>query len=281
MPPPPPHFFRSLFAGSAFAYILEEREAHRQKAKLDEAVQRLQLEAKITTGRADPPGHAALRARLLDKLLLQQARLAALHPRAVSSSSSSAAAGGRGGALDARTTDSLAAGAVDPRLDLDAAFTSLSTSDIVDVLIGVKEEFGGSGAGAAANEGVAVGGGGGGGGGGSSKGSGATNDLFTSPSFASGRVFSFATMDAVVSEAHFSPSAVGVVKSLVRAGRSGALVLLPVSEALVLLQLAGTGLGGAGGVGPKRIARARAAAAAGAAANAASPLPLPNLPKSY
>ncbi len=70
------------------------------------------------------------------------------------------------------------------------------------------------------------------------------------------------------------------MKGLVRAGRSGALALLPVSEAAVLLQLAA-----AGGRG---VARARAAAAAAAAArgggsaSASAPPPAPALaPRRY
>jgi hypothetical protein len=162
---------------AAFAYILEEREAARQRGAVDAAMAALEAEGRVAAGaRREAPPMAALRARLLGKLASQAARLAALHGAA-----RGAAARGDG-AIDARATDGLASGAADPRAELDSAFSALSTADIVDVLIGVKEEFGG----------------GGGGGGGASKGSGATNDLFTSPAFAAGRVFSFATMDSVV-----------------------------------------------------------------------------------
>jgi hypothetical protein len=91
----------------------------------------------------------------------------------------------------------------DQDADLDRlAESGLSNSAIVDVLVGVREDFG-SAAGGIANEGASfgsAGGGGGGGGGGASKGSGATNDLFAAPAFAAGRVFSFTVMDAVICE---------------------------------------------------------------------------------
>ncbi len=75
-------------------------------------------------------------------------------------------------------------------------------------------------------------------------------------------------------EAFFSPSVIGVVKGLVRAGRSGTLALLPLTEAHVLLHLAA-----GGGVG---VARARAAAAAAAAAaRGSAPAPAALVPKRY
>ena len=162
---------------STFAYILEEREAMAQKAKLDDIISRLQVEARLGGGGSSQQD------RLLQKLLVQQARLQRLYPPRRSGGSGASASSD---ALNARTTDGLAAGSRDASADLDSAFSAMSTSDIVDVIVGVREEFGGA-AGAAANEGVGFGGGGGGGSGGASKGSGATNDLFTSPAFAAGR----------------------------------------------------------------------------------------------
>lgn len=210
---------------AAFAYILEERDATLQRASLDEAIASLER-----------VGATASRTTLLRKLVEQQSRLRAMAPRR---GRVGGVAAGAGGALDARAADALSRGRLDDTSALDAAFTSITTSDIVDVLTGVKEDFGGGGAGAIANDGAGFGGAGGGGGaGGASKGSGATNDLFTSPAFAAGRVFAFATLDAVVTEALFEPHTIGIVKALVRAARSGRLVLLPVADAVALLRVA-------------------------------------------
>ena len=214
---------------------------------------------------------STLNSRLLQKLLVQQARLHLLHPPRRNPGVVGGASGGGGaGELNSRATDALAAGVRDPSSDLDAAFSTLSTSDIVDVIVGVREDFGGA-AGAAANEGVGFGGGGGGGGGGS-KGSGATNDLFTSPAFAAGRVFSFATMDAIITEAHFDSYVVGLVKALVACARKQSLAMLPVRDAWVLLRAAALchGRQRGGGADPSASATASALAAASAAIGDAS-----------
>jgi len=156
------------------------------------------------------------------------------------------------------------------------AETGLSNSAIVDVLVGVREEFG-------AASGLSPGGdGGASAGAGASKGSGATNDLFGSPAFAGGRVFSFNTLDSIVCEALFDGCVVGVVKQLVRAARRQRLVALPMTEALVMARLLAPGAS-PDDVTPAAIAATRAAylaelaagvigAARGAAADAHAPL---------
>ena len=87
------------------------------------------MEARVAEGgRSEAPRIAALRTRLLSKLLAQQARLA--HLQGVGGGRGGGAAPGGSplrGAFDARATDSLAAGAADPRADLDAAFSALTT----------------------------------------------------------------------------------------------------------------------------------------------------------
>jgi hypothetical protein len=202
--------------------------------------------------------------RLLAKLLRQQARLRALHPQTRVPRSLASAAGGvaaaSSGRIDMGAADGLAAGRrMDLDGELDAAFSNITNAAIVDVLVGVREDFGAA-ASAAATEGASFStGGGGGGGGGGSKGSGATNDLYTSPAFAAGRVFSFATMDSIITEARFEPYIVPVIKQLVRAARKQRLVMLPVPEAIVMARLAAAAGGSRGALTPSAVAAARTA----------------------
>lgn len=140
------------------------------------------------------------------------------------------------------------------------AETGLSNTAIVDVLVGVREDF--SATTAAANDGAAFSlGGATAGSGGASKGSGATNDLFASPAFAAGRVFAFNTLDAIVCEAHFDGSIVGVVKQLIRAARRQRFVAIPMTEAIIMARLAATSntsaFGGPGSVTPHLISTMR------------------------
>jgi hypothetical protein len=136
------------------------------------------------------------------------------------------------------------------------AESGLTNSAIVDVLVGVREDFGA--ASAVANDGAAISFGGAGAAGGTSKGSGATNDLFASPAFAAGRVFSFNTLDAVICEAHFDGSIVGVVKQLVRAARRQRFVAIPMTEAVIMARLAAPGTPfGAGSVTPQVVGALR------------------------
>lgn len=234
---------------SAFAFILEERETARQRQKLDDAVRKLETESGLLATAFLQPNYALTipdtpTTRLLGKLIRQQARLRALQaaqyrlfhggrvPVSLTRSSST------GTTLDSRTTDGLQAGRhMDLDGEIDVAFSNITNAAIVDVLVGVREDFG-SNASMAANDGASFSTGGGGGGGGSSKGSGATNDLYTSPAFAAGRVFSFATMDSIITEARFEPYIVSIVKQLVRAARRQRLVLLPVPDAIVMARLA-------------------------------------------
>jgi len=212
---------------SAFAYILEEREATRQRVKLDDAIK--QLEAKRDT---ENSGETQL---LLRKLYQQQARLRALLKQRFKFNGLKATGAG---SIDSATADALGVSSghgLDA--DIDVAFSNLSNAAIVDALVGVREDFS-SAASGAANDGASFATGAGGGGqGGASKGSGATNDLYTSPAFAGGRVFSFATMDSIVTEARFEPYIVSVVKQLVRAARKQRLVMIPVTEAVVMCRL--------------------------------------------
>ena len=234
----------------------------KQQARLDEVIARLQVEAGLGGPGSSGSGSAGGRqqhSRLLQKLLTQQARLQLLHPPRRGGGAGGAWSGGDS-AINSRATDGLAGGSRDGGGDFEAAFSSLSTSDIVDVIVGVREDFGSSGAAAAANDGVGFGGGSGGGGGGASKGSGATNDLFTSPAFAAGRVFSFATMDAIVTEAHFDAYTIGLVKTLVACARRGRLAMLPVKDAWVLWLAA------------QQLHSAAAAAGASASARASAPI---------
>lgn len=241
---------------SAFSYVLEEREAARMRMKLDDAIRQVEQEAHITaaalmSATVPSKAFATPAAYLLAKLVRQQVRLRTLHPtsripRALmphttgrnGAAASAAASAGTG--LDARATDGLGGGRhMDIDGDIDVAFSGLTNAAIVDVLVGVKEDF--SSVSAAATEGASFSSGGGSGAGGSSKGSGATNDLYTSPAFASGRVFSFATVDSIITEARFEPYITQVVKGLIRAARRGRLMLIPVAEAIVMCRLAAAG----------------------------------------
>lgn len=173
----------------------------------------------------------------------------AMEQRGSSSSSSSAAA----------AAAAAAGGITDADLE-QLAERGLSTNAIVDVLVGVREDFGS--AAAAASDGASISLGGGGGSGGASKGSGATNDLFGAPAYAAGRVFTFNTLDAVICEAHFDGSVVGVVKQLVRAARRQRFVAIPLTEALIMARLVAPGHAGAtaaGTVSPSAIAAMREA----------------------
>jgi len=233
---------------SAFAFILEERETARQRQKLDDAVRKLETEtgvlssaffqSNIGNGSSIPDTPAT---RLLGKLIRQQVRLRSLQAaqyRLFHGGRIPVALGRPNNTLDSRTTDGLQAGRhLDLDGEIDVAFSNLTNAAIVDVLVGVREDFGNT-ASMAANDGASFSTGGGGGGGGSSKGSGATNDLYTSPAFAAGRVFSFATMDSIITEARFEPYIVSIVKQLVRAARRQRLVLLPVPDAVVMARLA-------------------------------------------
>jgi len=214
---------------SAFAYILEEREATRQRVKLDDAIK--QLEAKRDND-TENRGETQL---LLRKLYQQQARLRALLKQRFKFNGLRAIGAG---SIDSATADALGVSAgTGLDADIDVAFSNLSNAAIVDALVGVREDFGAAASGAA-NDGASFSTGSGGGGqGGASKGSGATNDLYTSPAFAGGRVFSFATMDSIVAEARFEPYIVSVVKQLVRAARKQRLVMIPVTEAVVMCRL--------------------------------------------
>jgi len=199
----------------AFAHILEEREAGRQRAQLDEAIRKLQSEQGVSLGNGTAASGSPASARLLAKLLRQQARLRALHGQP-SPGGRGRAAGGTLSALDTRSAESMslaAGGRVGGEREVEASYSGLSSTAIVDVLVGVREDFN-AGAGAAGSEGAGFGGGAGGAAGGSSKGSGATADLFSSPAFASGRVFSFATLDSIITEAHFAPYMVPLVKQV-------------------------------------------------------------------
>lgn len=265
----------------AFIYILEEREANRQRAKLDAAIRRLSAENEIrsagstaitTVDANDEASMAAWKTRvLLLKLQKQQARLRAmmagsafglgfvraLDPASTTSAASSRSpaimrapsseamgAGAAGGALAnaAAQLDSTGGGGVGDA-DLDVMTDSgLSASAIVDVIVGVREEFGAS---AAANDGASFSmGAGASGAGGSSKGSGATNDLFGTPAWAAGRVFTGNTLDSVVLETFFSSCVVGVTKQLLRAARKQRMLALPMTEALTLAQLSIMAAGG-------------------------------------
>lgn len=231
---------------AAFAYILEEREAVRLRQQLDDAVRHLQVDkgvALAASGSGAKGVGSAASSRLLAKLLRQQARLRALHSRVGVPRGLSRAGGGGQSAhnvIDSSAADAMggAGGKMHLEVELEGAFSNLNSSAIVDVLVGVREDFGS--ASAAANDGASFNSGSSGPSGGSSKGSGATSDLFSSPAFASGRVFSFATLDSVITEAHFSPYIVGVVKQLVRAARRSRLFMLPVAEAVIMARIAAT-----------------------------------------
>lgn len=150
-----------------------------------------------------------------------------------------------------------------------------STADIVDVLVGVREDFSaaaGEGGSASSSGGLGAGSGVGAG---ASKGSGATSDLFSSPAFASGRVFSFATLDGLLTEAHFAPHTVPVIKQLIRAARLHRLFLLPVADAVTMARVAASVNRHAGArdarapvIAAAALERARAAVASEAAARA-------------
>jgi voltage-gated potassium channel len=212
---------------AAFAYILEEREATRQRVRLDDAIKQLEAKRDI-----ENTGETQL---LLRKLYQQQARLRALLKQRFKFNGLKSVGTG---SIDSATADALgvsSGGGLDS--DIDVAFSNLSNAAIVDALVGVREDFG-SAASGAANDGASFSTGSGGSGqGGASKGSGATNDLYTSPAFAGGRVFSFATMDSIVTEARFEPYIVSVVKQLVRAARKQRLVMIPVTEAVIMCRI--------------------------------------------
>ncbi|RYG41435.1 hypothetical protein EON68_03095, partial [archaeon] len=300
----------------ALIAILEEREASRQRAKLDNAIRRVAIEQQSgVTGPMDALRQAAL-ARvdiLMTKLQRQQARLRAAmtgtlvfnrglsagsvldvvaarqrqaagllagveafrspaySARAVSTAAT-APDGGSGAATVAvtptlsmssavytgitnavnaleSTTRVTTASATDRDLE-QLAEKGLSNSAIVDVLVGVREDFG-SAASAAANEGAAFSMGGGAGGG-QSKGSGATNDLFAAPSFAAGRVFAFNTLDSIICEAHFETFIVGVLKQLVRAARKQRFITIPITEAIIMARLAHPGASFSTGAGMRQ-----------------------------
>jgi hypothetical protein len=101
------------------------------------------------------------------------------------------------------------------------AATGLSTTAIVDVLTGVRENFGPSGGDQNS---------------GGSKGSGAGNDLFASPAYAAGRAYCASTMDSLLCETYFQPFLPSLVKLLVRSARKGQLILLPVTEVILMMQ---------------------------------------------
>jgi hypothetical protein len=268
-------------ARGALIAILEEREASRQRGKVEDAIKRLALERDIKASAADFAAVTQGSSRvdiLLGKLYKQQARLRAAMtgtlvfrpPPAITFMVNAGVAGTLASKTDfapafsqrnySSAVASTGFGAGTPSINtgiasavaaLDAqrptttggfeqeleqlAESGLSNSAIVDVLVGVKEDFGTA---AAANDGAAFSMGGGGPGGGQSQGSGATNDLFASPAFASGRVFSMNTMDSIICEALFEPYIINVLKQLVRAARKHRFVAIPVSEAVIMTRLA-------------------------------------------
>lgn len=274
---------------SSFVWVLEEREALRQRARLEDAIRHL---ASSSSSSSDPAvdevsslaGGAGEHERasvLLTKLSKQQVRLKVTStafakrgrlltgggggpapPSRGEGASGSGTGFGSGMAsamaeLDRTPGASGSSGLGDADLE-QLASSGLSTAAIVDVLVGVREEF--NGAAAAANDGAAFSmSGGAGGGGGASKG-GASNDLFASPAYACGRAVSLTTSDALLAEAHFHAFVPGVLKQLIRAARHGRLVALPMTEAIVMAGMANSSGGGrAGGVTPASLARAREA----------------------
>jgi len=306
-------------ARGALIGILEEREASRQRGKLEEAIKRVAAEREIRFAGGGAHGTVAAGAAtrtdvLLSKLYRQHMRLRAAmtgalvfaRPAAMAVAGAGAGAGvgapgaaggssggayslsigslgtsarggvgGAGGGAPPAAALSRGLGAAVDALDRahgastagsgglggfssSAASSSVSDADlervaesglshaaIVDVMVGVRAEFGAAGA-AMDGGGAAAG---------ASKGSGATADLFAAPAFAAGRVFSLNTMDAIVCEQHFESYIVGVLKQLVRAARRQRFIALPLTEAVVMARLAAHG---APAATPADVAAARA-----------------------
>ena len=209
--------------------------------KLSKQQLRLKFTSTAFTKRLTAPAHADQQLAVGARGGTSQRALQAPSSRSLAASHD---AGGLRSALDALGgggPSGARRGVEDSDADMERlASGGLTNAAIVDVLVGVREEFGG--AAAAANEGAAfsVSGGGGAAGGGASKGSGATNDLFASPAFAAGRVFCLNTNDSVVLEAHFSQFVPSVLKQLSRAARRQRFVAIPMTEAIVMAQLAAT-----------------------------------------
>jgi hypothetical protein len=152
--------------------------------------------------------------------------------------------------LDAQTGAGTKAASKSPAAEESSveALTSsgLSNSAIVDVLVGVREDFGsaasGSGNANSSGEGsvlasaitsVASGGRNLG----TAAAAGASNDLFASAAYAAGRAFSLTAMDAMMMESHFQPGVSAVLKQIVRAARRGRVIALPATEAAVMARL--------------------------------------------